>query len=101
MNAHWRVRRVVSAQDAGQQRWDLAYQCLLRWMEGDGADGAGRRPADDAKERQHGCRPVCAGIDPTAAPDPDHCVQTISIGQRIPLSHTSVSRGVSAGALLR
>ncbi len=33
MNAHWRVRRTVSAQDTGQQRWDLAYQCLLRWRE--------------------------------------------------------------------
>ncbi len=35
MNTHWRVRRTVSAQDAGQQHWDLAYQCLLRWGEDD------------------------------------------------------------------
>ncbi len=69
MNAHWRVGRAVSAQDAGQQRWDLAYQCLLRWIE---EDGAGRRPADDAKETQYGGRPVCAGLNPTAATDPDH-----------------------------
>jgi hypothetical protein len=74
MNAHWRVRRTVSAQDAGQQRWDLAYQCLLRWREEssgppfretDGQDG-------DIKEAPHGCRPVCAGVNPPTATDPDH-----------------------------
>ncbi len=77
MNAHWRVRRTVSAQDAGQQRWDLAYQCLFRWIEessdsprgGTDVDG---RDEDVVKERLHGCRPVCAGVNPPAATDPDH-----------------------------
>lgn len=85
MNAHWRVRRTVSAQDTGQQRWDLAYHCLLRWREDssdlpctetdvedgdrriDVVDGGDRR-----KEAPHGCRPVCAGLNPPAATDPDH-----------------------------
>ncbi len=86
MNAHWRVRRTVSAQDTGQQRWDLAYHCLLRWREDsngppctetdrhagnididiDVADG------DRRKEAPHGCRPVCAGLNPPAATDPNH-----------------------------
>jgi len=93
MNAHWRVRRTVSAQDTGQQRWDLAYQCLLRWREessalpfketdvADGdidvdvADGdidVDVADGDILKEAPHGCRPVCAGLNPPAATDPDH-----------------------------
>ncbi len=84
MNAHWRVRRTVSAQDTGQQRWDLAYQCLLRWREESSGlpcketDGhAGNididvEDGDILKEAPHGCRPVCAGLNPSAATDPDH-----------------------------
>ncbi len=85
MNAHWRVRRTVSAQDTGQQRWDLAYQCLLRWQEEssgppfretDGQDGSIDVDVDgqdgDIKEAPHGCRPVCAGVNPPTATDPDH-----------------------------
>lgn len=84
MNAHWRVRRTVSAQDTGQQRWDLAYQCLLRWREDssglpctetDGHAGNIDRDVADGdrlKEAPHGCRPVCAGLNPPAATDPDH-----------------------------
>ncbi len=47
MNAHWRVRRTVSAQDAGQQRWDLAYQCLLRWVEDDSGPRCGETDGQD------------------------------------------------------
>lgn len=81
MNAHWRVRRTVSAQDTGQQRWDLAYQCLLRWQEEssgppfretDGQDGSIDGQDGDIKETLHGCRPVCAGVNPPATTDPDH-----------------------------
>jgi len=84
MNTHWRVRRTVSAQDTGQQRWDLAYQCLLRWREDssglpctetDGHAGNIDRDVEDGdilKEAPHGCRPVCAGLNPPAATDPDH-----------------------------
>jgi hypothetical protein len=69
MNAHWRVRRAVSARDTGQQRWDLAYQCLLRWVE-DGREPA--RPPMEVKETHHGDRPVCAGLNPATATDPNH-----------------------------
>jgi len=76
MHAHWRVRRTVSAQDAGQQRWDLAYQCLLRWLEDDSGPPFRETDVDvkdgDEKETQHGCRLVCAGLNPTTATDPDH-----------------------------
>jgi len=95
MNAHWRVRRTVSAQDTGQQRWDLAYQCLLRWREDssglpctetdghagnidvdidvvDGDIDVDVADGDTIKEAPHGCRPVCAGVNPPTATDPDH-----------------------------
>lgn len=33
MNHHWRVRRQTTSSPDGQQRWDRAYQLLLRWTE--------------------------------------------------------------------
>ena len=33
MNHHWRVRRQMTSSPDGQQRWDRAYQLLLRWTE--------------------------------------------------------------------
>jgi hypothetical protein len=69
MNAQWQVRRTLSAQDAGQQRWDLAYQCLLYWIEDDSRP---HRPQADAKETHDGGRPVCTGLNPAPTTDPDH-----------------------------
>jgi hypothetical protein len=33
MNHQWRVRRQTISSPDGQQRWDRAYQLLLRWTE--------------------------------------------------------------------
>jgi hypothetical protein len=69
MTAHWHVRRTVSAQETGQQRWDRTYQCLLQWIaEGSAASSHPRKE----EEMLHGSRPVCASLNPTAATDADH-----------------------------
>ena len=31
MKRQWRIRRTTASQVNGQQRWDQAYQLLLRW----------------------------------------------------------------------
>lgn len=31
MRHHWRIRRQLVERPEGQQRWDYAYQYLLRW----------------------------------------------------------------------
>ncbi|GAC1395417.1 MAG: hypothetical protein NVSMB65_14470 [Chloroflexota bacterium] len=72
MAARWQVRRATQADEEGQHRWDLAYQCLLRWMPG--VPEESRRPDghDQREEETHGGGPVRASLDATPAADPDH-----------------------------
>lgn len=33
MNQQWTIQRKMEPQKDGQRRWDLVYQCLLRWAQ--------------------------------------------------------------------
>ncbi len=72
MAARWQVRRTTQAHGEGQHRWELAYQCLLRWVPG--VPEEARRPGspDQTEEETNGGRPVRAGLHATPAADPDH-----------------------------
>ena len=71
MDARWKVRRSARADDAGQRRWDLAYQCLLQWSAPPPAavQTAGPGPRE---EHGDGRGVVRTGFDQAAAADPDH-----------------------------
>jgi hypothetical protein len=44
MYHHWRVRRQTTNSPDGQQRWDRAYQLLLRWTERTGLPATAEAP---------------------------------------------------------
>jgi hypothetical protein len=69
MKQEWTVRRQIAEQANGQRRWDLAYQCLLRW-----AQTMRQEPlsTQNQQEAHHESSDLRAGIDPAAGPDSDH-----------------------------
>jgi uncharacterized protein (UPF0548 family) len=71
MRRQWQIRRHLVAMPDGQQRWDRAYQALLRWTE------AGTVLAVTTNEREKGAgrdarSGVCAGLHAAAGPSADH-----------------------------
>jgi hypothetical protein len=69
MKQEWTVRRQTVAQVDGQRRWDLAYQCLLRWAQTMGQE---MLPIQAQQEAHHESRDLCPSVDATASPDSDH-----------------------------
>ena len=69
MKQEWTVRRQTVAQVYGQRRWDLAYQCLLRWAQTMGQE---MLPIQAHQEAHHESRDLCPSVDATASPDSDH-----------------------------
>ena len=76
MRHDWRVTRRLEPHPDGQRRWDRAYQLLLEWA----ATGPtpGQPLASDPASSIHTSedidenRDLCACLDPTTGPDPDH-----------------------------
>lgn len=71
MGAAWPVRRTTRADDTGQRRWDVAYQCLLQWSARSAAAVQREGPAP-GEEDEDGRGLVRAGLDQAATADPDH-----------------------------
>jgi hypothetical protein len=71
MSAHWHIRRAVRRDNDGQRRWDVAYQCLLQWMDGPPQEAPARAGSDPQleEEGEHGGRRVPAGLDQAPAAD--------------------------------
>jgi hypothetical protein len=69
MEQEWIVRRQTVAQVDGQRRWDLAYQCLLRWTQTMRQE---MLPIQTHQEAHYESRDLCPGVDPTASPNSDH-----------------------------
>jgi len=67
MKQEWTVRRQIAEQADGQRRWDLAYQCLLRW-----AQSMRQEPQSTQQEAYHESSDLRAGVDPAAGPDSDY-----------------------------
>lgn len=68
MQTEWRIQRRTVAQADGQRRWDLTYQCLLRWAHQAQAPPA---PLPQTQEEQNESGTVCACINATAGADAD------------------------------
>lgn len=61
----WKISRKTVPETDGQRRWDLAYQCLLKW-------GKVTEQIPDCQEASHESSHVCPGFDPTTSTDADH-----------------------------
>jgi hypothetical protein len=69
MKQEWTVHRRTAEQVDGQRRWDLAYQCLLKWAQ---AAGQETLPTPTQQEAHDESRDLCTGIDPAAGSNSDH-----------------------------
>ncbi len=69
MKRHWRVRREAMERPDGRQRWDQAYQSILRWslLEVEQAFD----PSVNGKEDYHAGCGIRAGFDLQAGQTPD------------------------------
>lgn len=63
----WRLRRHVQPRPDGQQRWDRAYQQLLRWSTTPNMSSPPMNPQEDSHASSH----LCARLHPTAGPGAD------------------------------
>jgi hypothetical protein len=69
MKRQWRVRRELTERPDGRQRWDQAYQSILRWsLE---AEQRAFDPSANGKEDYHAGSGIRAGFDLQAGQTPD------------------------------
>ena len=69
MKQEWIIHRRMVQQVDGQRRWDLTYQCLLRWAK------AARQETSTIERKQEAHDEsgyLCSSIDPAAGADPDY-----------------------------
>jgi hypothetical protein len=64
----WRLRRQPQPRPDGQQRWDRAYQHLLRWTSQASIPVTLPNPQED----YHACRHLRTGFDPAPGSSSDH-----------------------------
>jgi hypothetical protein len=69
MKRHWRVRRETVERSDARQRWDRAYQSILRWsLEAERASNT----SENGREGCHAGGGVRAGLDPWTGEARDH-----------------------------
>jgi hypothetical protein len=68
MKPEWTVHRRTTEQMDGQRRWDMAYQCLLKWAQ---AAEQETLPTQIQQEAHDESSNLCPRIDPTAGSNSD------------------------------
>lgn len=72
MQHQWQIHRTPVATTNGQQRWDQAYQLLLRWAQTNSSPAGLVIPsAPSDQEVFHASSYLCTGLDITSSPAPD------------------------------
>lgn len=69
MKRRWRVRREAVERPDARQRWDQAYQSILRWSLENEQEA--RAPGANGKEEYHESGGICPGLDLSAGQAPD------------------------------
>ncbi len=64
MKQDWTIHRQTVQQIDGQRRWDLVYQCLLRWSEE-------KIIHSNIQEAEHASSDLCTSIDTAPSTNPD------------------------------
>ena len=73
MKRQWRIRRTTVMQVNGQQRWDQAYQNLLRWTCPTPDPRSQTGPASPpTQEASHASSDLCAGVNLSSSAGTDH-----------------------------
>src|SRR5215216_4055951 len=76
MERRWRVRREAVERPDAKQRWDRAYQSILRWsLENEQA----RAPSANGKEEYHEGGGIRSGLDLSAGQAPDYPKQQLEV----------------------
>lgn len=70
MKQKWNVYRRTLPQPGGQRRWDLAYQCLLKWAQAMSQQETSR--IRNQQEVHDASGHLRARIDLATGPDPDY-----------------------------
>lgn len=72
MKRSWTVRRTVQELPNGEQRWDRAYQLLLRWAQDATIERTAHAvtPSDLTQEVSDESSDLCTRVDTTAGSDP-------------------------------
>ena len=69
MKRHWQIHRTTVSRPEARQRWDRAYQSILRWsIETDQRSD----PSMNGKEEYHEGGGIRSGLDLSAGQAPDH-----------------------------
>ena len=68
MKQEWRIRREVVPYADGQRRWDLDYQCLLRWVATTRQEILSVQTRQEARDEGND---LCPSVGPKAGADPD------------------------------
>lgn len=71
MKRQWQIRRHLLATADGQQRWDRAYQALLRWTGPAAVQTVTTSERETGEVRDAGSG-VCTGLHTTAGSSTDH-----------------------------
>lgn len=65
MMSCWKIQRHMTAQAEAQERWDLAYQSLVKWS-------SEQAKMMKKESDEHEGRPLCAGINPKTTAESKH-----------------------------
>jgi hypothetical protein len=68
MKHQWRVRRETVKRTDASERWDRAYQSILRWSLESGSTSG---PSANGEEEYHAGSGICPGLDPRTGKAPD------------------------------
>lgn len=71
MKRQWQIQRRLLATPDGRQRWDRAYQALLRWTEPTTVISMTTSEREKGEVR-HARSSVCAGFHAATSPSADH-----------------------------
>lgn len=72
MKRRWQIQQSLQTTPDGQQRWDRAYQALLRWTEPAAVNSVTTSEHTTGEVVPHERSGVRASVDPAAGSSADH-----------------------------
>jgi hypothetical protein len=72
MKRKWQVRRQFQPCPNAAERWDHAYQCLLRWTAQPESTVANDIWSAPEQEANHAHSRLCTRLDSASSPEPNH-----------------------------
>src|SRR5919199_4824341 len=89
MKRRWRICRQLIPQANGQQRWNQAYQLLLRWSQQQPVEIATDSPLIEEVKNESGS--LCSCLNPTSSPNTNH--RPTNGAHPVPLPRAGIGAG--------